>query len=135
MFIELINGPMLFEHEATPAEYSAGLKFAIVLRLFARETEALVARHGGEEFAALMAGATQEQAVRYAEGLRRACAKEVCSAEISTSVTISIGLVVSRGQIDLSEVMRAADQALYVAKHRGRNRVARADALTGSIAA
>lgn len=27
--IELINGPMLFEHKATPAEYSAGLKFAI----------------------------------------------------------------------------------------------------------
>jgi hypothetical protein len=28
-FIELINGPMLFEHKATPAEYSAGLKLAI----------------------------------------------------------------------------------------------------------
>jgi len=27
--IELINGPMLFEHRATPAEYGAGLKFAI----------------------------------------------------------------------------------------------------------
>jgi hypothetical protein len=29
IFIELINGPMLFEHKATPAEYSAGLKLAI----------------------------------------------------------------------------------------------------------
>jgi hypothetical protein len=29
IFIELINGPMLFEHKATPAEYSAGLKFTI----------------------------------------------------------------------------------------------------------
>jgi hypothetical protein len=27
--IELINGPLLFEHKATPAEYSAGLKLAI----------------------------------------------------------------------------------------------------------
>jgi hypothetical protein len=27
--IELINGPMLFERKATPAEYSAGLKLAI----------------------------------------------------------------------------------------------------------
>jgi hypothetical protein len=26
--IELLNGPMLFELKATPAEYSAGLKFA-----------------------------------------------------------------------------------------------------------
>jgi hypothetical protein len=29
IFIELINGPMLFEHKATPAEYSAGLTLAI----------------------------------------------------------------------------------------------------------
>jgi hypothetical protein len=27
--IELLNGPMLFEHKATPAEYTAGLKQAI----------------------------------------------------------------------------------------------------------
>jgi diguanylate cyclase (GGDEF)-like protein len=108
---------------------------ADVLRLFAQETGALVARHGGEEFAALMAGVPQEQAARYAEDLRRACAKEVCSEDISTSVTISIGLAVTRGEIDLSKIMRAADQALYVAKHRGRNRVAKADAMTGSIAA
>jgi hypothetical protein len=29
IYIELINGPMLFEHKATPAEYSAGLDLAI----------------------------------------------------------------------------------------------------------
>jgi hypothetical protein len=29
IYIELLNAPMLFEHEATPAEYSAGLKLAI----------------------------------------------------------------------------------------------------------
>jgi hypothetical protein len=27
--IELINGPMLFEHKAMPAEYKAGLDYAI----------------------------------------------------------------------------------------------------------
>jgi hypothetical protein len=27
--IELLNGPMLYEHKATPAEYTAGLKQAI----------------------------------------------------------------------------------------------------------
>jgi hypothetical protein len=25
-YIELLNGPMLFEHKATPAEYTGGLK-------------------------------------------------------------------------------------------------------------
>jgi hypothetical protein len=29
IFIESINGPMLFEHKATPAEYKAGLDLAI----------------------------------------------------------------------------------------------------------
>jgi hypothetical protein len=29
IFIELLNGPMLFEHKATPAEYGAGLNLAI----------------------------------------------------------------------------------------------------------
>jgi hypothetical protein len=29
IYIELINGPMLFEHKATPAEYKAGLDRAI----------------------------------------------------------------------------------------------------------
>jgi len=28
-YIELLNGPMLFEHKATPAEYTVGLKLAI----------------------------------------------------------------------------------------------------------
>jgi hypothetical protein len=28
-FIELLNGPFLFEHSGSPAEYVAGLKFAI----------------------------------------------------------------------------------------------------------
>jgi hypothetical protein len=29
IYIEMINGPMLFEHKATPAEYKAGLDLAI----------------------------------------------------------------------------------------------------------
>jgi len=29
IFIELINGPFLFEHKGRPAEYGAGLKLAI----------------------------------------------------------------------------------------------------------
>ena len=29
IYIELINGPLLFEHKASPAEYKAGLDLAI----------------------------------------------------------------------------------------------------------
>jgi diguanylate cyclase (GGDEF)-like protein len=112
------------------------IEISDVLRSFAQRSQVLVARHGGEEFAALMIGVSHEQAAHYAEELRLACAaKEVFSEDMSARVTISIGLAVSRGETNLTKIMRAADQALYVAKHHGRNRVARADALTDSIAA
>jgi diguanylate cyclase (GGDEF)-like protein len=112
------------------------VQIAGVLRSFAKENRMLVARHGGEEFAVLIIGATNEQAAQYAEDIRRACAaKEVISDDISTRVTISIGLTVSRDEIDLSKILRIADQALYIAKHRGRYRVARADKLSVPLAA
>jgi len=48
------------------------IEIAEVLRQFSRAHGALVARHGGEEFAALMIGG-REQAEHYAEGIRPAC--------------------------------------------------------------
>jgi diguanylate cyclase (GGDEF)-like protein len=100
-----------------------------VFRSFANKESVLVARHGGEEFVALMIGISHEQAAQYAEEIRRACAvREVSIDQNSTRVTISIGFTVARDEADLAKIMRIADRALYVAKHGGRNRVARADA-------
>jgi len=107
-----------------------------VLRSFAEQHDMLVARHGGEEFAALMIGISTEQAVQHANALRRACAAtEVASQGVSAYVTVSIGVASSQVEMNLSQIMRSADQALYIAKHGGRNRVARAEALMDSIAA
>jgi diguanylate cyclase (GGDEF)-like protein len=109
---------------------------ANVLRSFAERSQILAARHGGEEFAILMTGVAKDRAAQYAEELRQACAaKAILSEQVSACVTISIGLVVSQREADLSKVVRMAHQVLYAAKHRGRNRVVRADVLTGSIAA
>jgi diguanylate cyclase (GGDEF)-like protein len=101
------------------------------LRAFARDTDIVVARHGGEEFAALMIGVDNEQAMKYAEALRQACARQVANEAASVQVTVSIGIASSDGgtETGLAAMMRFADQALYTAKHRGRNRVARADVL------
>jgi diguanylate cyclase (GGDEF)-like protein len=89
----------------------------------------MVGRHGGEEFAALIVGITHEQAAQYAEDVRHACAaREISIDGNSTRVTVSIGFTVARGELDLSNIMRVADRALYIAKHGGRNQVARADA-------
>ncbi|WP_245309175.1 GGDEF domain-containing protein [Bradyrhizobium retamae] len=112
------------------------IAIAEVLRSFAERRQMLVARHGGEEFAILMTGVSKERAAEYAEELRQACAdKEISNEQISACVTISIGLAGCHGETELAKVMRIADQALYAAKRRGRNRVVRADVLADSIAA
>jgi diguanylate cyclase (GGDEF)-like protein len=104
------------------------VEIAEVFKAFAEHNGVLAARHGGEEFAVLMVGVSVEQAMKHANALRRACAAtEIFNGEITAYVTISIGLSVSPDTTDLSEIMRFADQALYAAKHHGRDRVARAD--------
>ena len=107
------------------------VEIAGVLRSFTGEHQALVGRHGGEEFAVLVIGITREQAAQYAEDIRRACAaREISIDENSARVTISIGFTVSHDEVELAKIMRIADQALYNAKHGGRNRVERADTLS-----
>jgi diguanylate cyclase (GGDEF)-like protein len=109
---------------------------ADVFRTCAQEHGMLVSRHGGEEFAALMIGVSTEQAIQCAEALLGACAaREVFCENVATHVTVSIGLASSPDQINLSKIMRLADQALYVAKHSGRNRIAQVDAFTEFLAA
>jgi diguanylate cyclase (GGDEF)-like protein len=104
------------------------IEIADVLRQFSRAHGALVARHGGEEFAALMIGITREQAEQHAEDIRKACSqREIASGGIAERMTISIGFTVARGEAELAKIMRVADQALYTAKRRGRDRVERAD--------
>jgi diguanylate cyclase (GGDEF)-like protein len=104
------------------------VEIANELRNFSGQDGAVVGRHGGEEFAALMVGITIEQAAQYAENIRLACAaREISIDGNTTRATISIGFTVAREEVDLSTIMRVADRALYVAKHGGRNQVAQVD--------
>lgn len=104
------------------------VEMADVLRRFAARESAVVSRYGGEEFAALMVGVSRDQAERYAEEIRLTCAaREVAIGTALERVTISIGLTVSSGSVELAELMRIADHALYAAKRRGRDRVVQAD--------
>jgi diguanylate cyclase (GGDEF)-like protein len=111
------------------------VEVATILGAFAREHGVVVARHGGEEFAVLMTGFPAQHAMEIANRFRRACsAHEINFDGVSTNVTISIGMTLSHAPTDLQQIMRTADQALYSAKHRGRDRVARTE-ITASIAA
>jgi diguanylate cyclase (GGDEF)-like protein len=89
-----------------------------------RECDVL-ARLGGEEFALLLPETDLAQAQVVAERLRRElAANALVVGSRSIPATISIGVATSVAAMqDVSDLMKAADQALYDAKHAGRNRV------------
>ncbi|TQV84800.1 GGDEF domain-containing protein [Exilibacterium tricleocarpae] len=79
-------------------------------------------RFGGEEFAVVLPRTNCREAITLAERLRRKVEEKNLGAE---QVTISIGLACAAdGAISsVSQLLDAADRALYYAKEQGRNRV------------
>jgi two-component system cell cycle response regulator len=92
----------------------------------------LAARYGGEEFVIVMPETDLHVAGIIAERLRRSIANEPFSIEKGTrriEVTISVGIsMLEKKNEPVADVLKRADQALYRAKHDGRNRVVVADA-------
>ena len=100
--------------------------FAGVLRKQVRPTD-LVGRCGGEEFSVLLADTDLAQAWEIAERVRAAVA--ALSIDMNgqpMAFTVSVGIAALMGE-DLHDAMKRADEALYRAKHEGRNRVVVAD--------
>ena len=93
---------------------------AATLREHSRDNDT-AARLGGEEFALLLAGATEQSAVAAAERLRHSVSA-VPLDEIG-AVTISVGVAACPAQADAEHSLyAAADAALYRAKSLGRDR-------------
>ena len=86
-------------------------------------------RIGGEEFAMLLPAMSVAEASDFAEMLRAQIAATPVQIAPHTTiyVTVSIGVSAFDAHADLCAMMRAADQALYTAKGRGRNKVVQAD--------
>lgn len=81
-------------------------------------------RYGGEEFVLVLPGATLEQAVRCAEAWRREAALlSVPAVDAPVRFTFSAGVAQAALGEAAAELIARADQALYTAKHAGRNRV------------
>ncbi|MBX3581455.1 MAG: GGDEF domain-containing protein [Rhizobiaceae bacterium] len=83
----------------------------------------VLGRIGGEEFGALLTGATDEEAARVAERIRREVEliRFEPMGERVVPLTVSIGGTKCRSGANVSDLMRAADKHLYEAKNRGRN--------------
>jgi diguanylate cyclase (GGDEF)-like protein len=81
----------------------------------------VIARYGGDEFAALLPGTSKEGAMVYAERMRRIIESyPFRTGRVTTSIgTITLPDDVARGE----DLVAAADASLYQAKRGGRNRV------------
>jgi diguanylate cyclase (GGDEF)-like protein len=98
--------------------------FAALLRARFRRTD-LVARMGGEEFVAVMDGASREQAVAIADEVRTAmAATPIQVGDDAIHVTVSAGCAqVVESEPTREALLRTADVALFMAKRGGRDRV------------
>ncbi len=83
----------------------------------------IVARFGGEEFAVILDGPLRAAAERLNE-VRRVIEKQQLQADSTRlELTVSAGLSEPRDDVLVGPILRRADEALYAAKHIGRNRV------------
>jgi len=83
-------------------------------------------RYGGEEFAILLPETPPEIALEVAERQREKIAGTRLSldhAEVSVTASFGVAGIEKAGEIELDQLFKKADQALYQAKEAGRNRV------------
>ncbi len=98
------------------------------IKLAAKRPGDIPARYGGEEFVLILAETGLDVAKRIAEDLRReVVAMKILheSSRVSEYVTISLGVasMVPHRNSSPEGIIRIADEALYLAKHEGRNSV------------
>ncbi len=107
-----------------------------VLRLVARtlkdglKGKDIAARYGGEEFSIVLPDTDLSGAVIVGNALRKAVAgKDVINrstGKVLGRITLSVGVAEFAGEKTAEQLIVRADEALYTAKHNGRNQVAAA---------
>lgn len=105
------------------------IKIAGALRSTLKRPSDMVARYGGEEFVLLLQDIDIEGATKVAESLVQAVGALGIVHEYSTvsdHVTVSVGLAFKEKESNVSQekLIKCADDALYLAKERGRNKIA-----------
>ncbi|MBK1987860.1 diguanylate cyclase [Sphaerospermopsis aphanizomenoides BCCUSP55] len=104
------------------------IKIANVLSNNVQRASDLVARYGGEEFAILLSDTTAEGAIHVANSIRKQIHHLKIPHEkslVADHVTLSIGVAscIPSLEIQPEKLVNTADQALYEAKHQGRDRI------------
>ncbi|MCC6333816.1 MAG: diguanylate cyclase [Myxococcales bacterium] len=107
-------------------------RMAEVLSSDLRQTD-LIARYGGEEFAVVLPETTKSEALQVGERMRVAVEERINQGTPwPTKVTVSIGVATYPEDGKTTEqLIASADQAMYIAKRQGRNRVVGARGVIG----
>ena len=101
---------------------------ARILEDTAREID-MVGRYGGEEFLVILPNTDEEEAARFAERVRTAVEAHIFrdeTNEIRMTCSSGVASFPAEGVDGPEQLLKQADDALYVAKESGRNRVVRA---------
>ena len=123
LMLDLDNFKLVNDSRGHAAGDELLVNLAGVLRQRLRSTD-LVARLGGDEFAILLPHADRKAAELVAEDVVTRVAEDVgMQLDAGEAVTVSVGgVVIERLHGTPSDLLSAADSAMYVAKHSGRNR-------------
>lgn len=97
---------------------------AAVTSKFLRSTD-FASRYGGEEFVLLLRETDMPEAKKTAERLRQLIAEAVTKLASNTCIQVTVSIGVAWFQKDFTKdiVLKHADEAMYMAKETGRNRV------------
>lgn len=124
LWVDIDGFKLINDRHGHPAGDAMLQAFAAVARRCC-DADDLVGRWGGEEFALVLQVSGPDEAVAVAERLRTAFAAQTLlwnDEPVSATVSIGAGFV-DRATRDVADLIRRLDEALYRAKHHGRNRV------------
>ena len=127
MLIDIDHFKLYNDHYGHQAGDEALRRFGALLSQTIQRSSDLAARYGGEEFAVLLSETDTEHAMVVAAKIHQALAEIAIPHHTSPTapmITASIGLasLVPDGGLAPDSLLERADQALYRAKHSGRNR-------------
>lgn len=84
----------------------------------------LIGRHGGDEFVVVMVNRDHPEVVEVANRVRKAYSEKLAGLNGNLLSTLSIGIAIAPdARMSLRSLTQRADQALYIAKQRGRDTV------------
>src|SRR6185503_5270305 len=129
VFIDIDHFKQINDVHGHPAGDQVLAQLATVIMSMLDEDE-VFARYGGEEFAIIARGTGTREASALSERVRASVeAHPFVAAGNRVPVTISVGIarVPAPGITATSDLIARADEAMYDAKHAGRNRVVVAD--------